>query len=281
MVMKLEVSTNMNKYDELLKKNDKKVKNIITLLLIAFVFIYMYVYVEFDILYFVVNIGSVLKLLWELTFGVIIGLFTDDSLRQYFITIQKPMLETIQMSLIGTFFGAIIGLFMALFSSEVFVPKYVYIPMRFLGSILRAVPTLMYAAIFVVIFGSGAIAGIVAVTIFSFTIIAKMTFENISEIDQAPVEALNATGASKLMVMRYAVIPQISALFVSTVLFTFEINIRASLILGYVGAGGIGENLQSSFQNANYERVGLIIMYTYLVVVIVDLISNAIRRKII
>jgi phosphonate transport system permease protein len=105
-----------------------------------------------------------------------LSLIFPSKILEYFITIQKPMLETIQMSLIGTFFGAIIGLFMALFSSEVFVPKYVYIPMRFLGSILRAVPTLMYAAIFVVIFGSGAIAGIVAVTIFSFTIIAKMTF---------------------------------------------------------------------------------------------------------
>ena len=118
----------------------------------------------------------IIKLLWELTGGVVVNIFTNESLQTYFIKFQQPLLETVQMSLIGTMFGAVLGFVIALLSSEIFVgTKFIYMPFRILGSVLRSIPTLMYAAIFVVLFGSGSVAGIAAVTIFSVTIIASFT----------------------------------------------------------------------------------------------------------
>lgn len=271
-----------NKYDRLLKENDRKLSVVLKITTILLVLISMLYYVNFNLIYFITNLSNASKPLWQMTGGVFVDLFTGTDLRSYFMTIQGPMMETIQMSLLGTLLGAIIGFIFALLSSEIFMPSSIVRNIfRLLGSVLRSVPTLMYAAIFVVIFGSGATGGIMAVTLFSVTIIAKIMYENIDEIDKAPVEALDASGARKIYVIRYAVIPQIMPVYISTILFTFEINVRASLILGYVGAGGIGENLQSSFSNLSYTRVGLIVIYTYIIVVIIDLISNAIRKRLI
>ena len=104
-------------YDKLLKANDSSKKDLFKITTALILIVAMAIYVKFDLLYFFTNIENIAKLMWDLTGGVFVNLFENDSLVKYFIQIQKPMMETIQMSLIGTFFGAILGFILALLSS--------------------------------------------------------------------------------------------------------------------------------------------------------------------
>ncbi len=127
--------------------------------------------------------------------------------------------------------------------------------------------------------GIGEIPGILAISVFSFGIIAKLFYEAIEAIDPGPLEAMTAVGANKIQWIFFGVIPQVLAHYMSFFLYSFEINIRAAAILGYVGAGGIGLFLNNALGFFQYDRVLSIIIYTFIVVLIVDAISNKIREK--
>lgn len=200
----------------------------------------------------------------------------------YFSSITDPMLATIRMAIFGTTFGAIIAIPVALLSSSnvVKIPV-VYHISRFMMNLIRTIPELLLAALFVPIFGIGEIAGILAITVFSFGIIAKLLYEAIEAIDPGPLEAMTAVGANKVQWIFFGVVPQVMAHFMSYFLYSFEINIRAAAILGYVGAGGVGLHLNNALSFFQYDRVLTIIIYTFIVVLIIDTISNRIREKLI
>ncbi|MCJ7841746.1 phosphonate ABC transporter, permease protein PhnE [Lederbergia sp. NSJ-179] len=198
----------------------------------------------------------------------------------YFWSVTDPMLVTIRMAVLGTTFGGIIAIPVALMSSSnvVKVPFF-YQLSRFIMNTIRTIPELLLAALFVPIFGIGEVAGILAITIFSFGIIGKLLYESIEAIDNGPLEAMTAVGANKIQWIFFGVVPQVTAHFMSYFLYSFEINIRAAAILGYVGAGGIGLYLNNALGFFQYDRVLTIIIYTFIVVIIVDGISNRIREK--
>ncbi|MFB7302349.1 phosphonate ABC transporter, permease protein PhnE [Heyndrickxia sporothermodurans] len=198
----------------------------------------------------------------------------------YFKSITEPMLATIRMAVLGTTFGGIVAIPVALLSSSnvVRIPV-VYQIARFIMNLVRTIPELLLAALFVPIFGIGEIPGILAISVFSFGIIAKLFYEAIETIDPGPLEAMTAVGANKIQWIFFGVIPQVIAHYASFFLYSFEINIRAAAILGYVGAGGIGLFLYNALGFFQYDRVLSIIIYTFIVVVIVDAISNKIREK--
>ncbi len=159
----------------------------------------------------------------------------------YFITVTPAMLDTIRIALIGTTFGAIMSVpIMFLCSRNVATPVWLHQTSRILLNILRTVPDLLLAAIFAAILGFTPLAGMVALSIFSIGIIAKLSFEAIENIEQGPLEAMTAVGANKIQWIVFGVVPQILPQFTTYVLYTFEINVRAAAILGLVGAGGIG-----------------------------------------
>ncbi|TCP20853.1 phosphonate transport system permease protein [Scopulibacillus darangshiensis] len=198
----------------------------------------------------------------------------------YFSYITKPMLATIRMAVIGTTFGAIIAIpVILLSSSNVVKHSLIYLPSRFIMNLIRTIPELLLAALFVPIFGIGEIAGIFAITIFSFGVIAKLAYESVEAIDPGPLEAMTAVGANKIQWIFFGVIPQVTAQFMSYFLYSFEINIRAAAILGYVGAGGVGLFLNNTLSFFQYDRTMAIIVYTFIVVIIIDTLSNKIREK--
>lgn len=212
--------------------------------------------------------------IWEL----ITEMFPPDW--SYFSYITKPMLATIRMAVVGTTFGGIVAIPVALLSSSNIakVPVVYYIA-RFIMNLIRTVPELLLAALFVPVFGIGEIAGILAISVFSFGVIAKLFYESIEAIDPGPMEAMTAVGATKIQLIYFGVIPQVIAQFMSYFLYSFEINIRAAAILGYVGAGGVGLFLSNTLSFFQYDRTMAIIIYTLVVVVIIDTISNRIREK--
>jgi phosphonate transport system permease protein len=198
----------------------------------------------------------------------------------YFEKIIEPMMETIRMAVIGTTFGAILAIPLSLFAaSNVVKSKALFYPTRMLLNLIRTVPDLLIAAIFVAIFGLGAIPGIIALSFFSLGLISKLLYETIEAIDKGPLEAMTAVGANKIQWIFYGIVPQISAHFMSYTLYTFEVNVRAAAVLGLVGAGGIGHYYEKTLGFLLYDRVASIIIFTLVIVLIIDYISTKIREK--
>lgn len=141
---------------------------------------------------------------------------------------------------------------------------------------MRTIPDLMLAALFVAIVGIGPFAGVLTLAVFSFGMISKLFYEAVETIDPGP---LQAAGANKIQMIVFAVLPQIFNNFISYFLYTLEINVRSSTVLGYLGAGGIGVYLQRSLDSFNYSQTAIIILAILAVVLIIDGLSNYLQEK--
>lgn len=198
----------------------------------------------------------------------------------YSTIIVEPLLQTIQMAIVGTTFGALIALpFSLLAARNILTIPWLSGIFRFLLNIVRTIPDLMLAALFVAVVGIGPVAGVISISIFSFGMITKLFYESIETIDAGPIEAVTASGGSKLAIIRYAVLPQVTSHFLSYLLYAFEINVRASTILGYIGAGGIGVFLQRSLSQFRYDQTAIIVLAIFIVVLLIDTISNRVRER--
>ncbi|WP_461240534.1 phosphonate ABC transporter, permease protein PhnE [Paucilactobacillus sp. N302-9] len=199
---------------------------------------------------------------------------------EYTSLIISPVLETIQMALIGTTLGTLVAIPLALLAARNIVTNTALRSVvRFILNLVRTLPDLLLAALFVAIVGIGPIAGVFTLAIFSFGMISKLFYEAVETIDDGPLEALRASGANKIQVIVFAVIPQIFNQFLSYFLYTFEINVRASTVLGYLGAGGIGVFLQRSLDEFRYDNTSVIIIAILIIVLVIDGLSNYLREK--
>lgn len=152
---------------------------------------------------------------------------------------------------------------------------------KWILSAVRAFPEIILAILFVVAVGPNAFAGVLAISIGSTGMLGKLYSEVIESIDMGIVESMEATGASKIQVLFYGVIPQVIPEFLSYAIYRFEIDIRASSILGIVGAGGIGTMIIFASMNRNWNEMGLILLAIIIVVTVIDAISSRIRRKLV
>ncbi|WP_282937167.1 phosphonate ABC transporter, permease protein PhnE [Paenibacillus sp. RC67] len=198
----------------------------------------------------------------------------------YLSTVVDPMLETIRMAIIGTVVGSILSIPVSFLAAR----NVTQIPVlsalsRFILNLVRTIPDLMYAGVFAAIVGYGMLAGTIALAFFSFGLVSKLTYESIESIDPGPLEAMTAVGANKLQWINFGVIPQVMAQFAAYVLYTFEVNVRAAAILGFVGAGGIGLILQRTLDRLRYDQAATIILVTLVVVLVIDYISTKLREK--
>ncbi|MFC5449593.1 phosphonate ABC transporter, permease protein PhnE [Paenibacillus aestuarii] len=197
----------------------------------------------------------------------------------FFADIWKPMAETLQMSILGTVIGALFAYPMALLAARnVTTTPWLFYPARLIMNLIRTIPDLLYAALFAVLVGFGPTAGTLALIFFTFGILSKLAFESTEAIDPGPLEAMTAVGANKLKLIRFGVIPQVAPTYLAHLLYTFEVSIRASSILGLVGAGGIGLLLKNTLDLFRYDQACAIVIYTLLVVVIIDLVSTRFRN---
>lgn len=196
--------------------------------------------------------------------------------------VKKPMLDTIIMSVLGTAFGCVIALPISFYLSSNFKLNGTYMAVhRGILSVFRTLPTMIYASMISLVIGTGTLAGTISIAIFTYTICVKMLYEQIETIDMGPYEAMESTGASRVQCMICTAFPQIRGYFWSTVLYCFETNVRSAAILGYVGAGGIGVQINTQLTWRNYANTGLIIFVLVLTVVIIETISREIRKKLV
>lgn len=196
-------------------------------------------------------------------------------------TILVLLRETLQMAIIGTFFGAALSLLIAFGATSTIAPKWLYAVTRLILNALRSIPDLVFGLMFVSAVGLGPFAGILALILGSIGSIAKVFAEAMEAVDKGPVEALTSTGASRRQVIAYGVLPQAAPMLISYTLLLFEGNVRGATILGLVGAGGIGMELTTAMRLYDYGHVFAILISIIVLVTILDRISAVIRDKVI
>lgn len=195
-------------------------------------------------------------------------------------TIVELLIETLQMAIVGTALGAVLSLLVAFGAASNIAPRWLYYPTRWVMNIIRSLPDLVFALMFVSAVGLGPFAGILAMTVGSIGSIGKIFAEAMEAVDTGPVTAMQAVGASRRQVVQYGVLPQAGPLLVSYTLLLFEGNVRGATILGMVGAGGIGLELTTAMRMYDYGHLSAIVLCIIALVTVIDQASAVIRRKI-
>ena len=190
-------------------------------------------------------------------------------------------LKTIEIALIGTAVAAVLALPLGFVSARNVAAPRVFYPARAVLNFFRSVDTLVYALIFVAAVGLGPFPGVLAVVAYTTTSLAKLYSEAIEGIDPGPVDAITATGATRLQILRFGVLPQVLPLFLSYVLYRLATNIRAATVLGFVGAGGIGFYLQTYLRMIDYPAASTVLLVTVAMVMVVDTVSSRVRERLV
>jgi phosphonate transport system permease protein len=194
--------------------------------------------------------------------------------------ILNALFETIQIAFVGTIIGFILSIPAAALALRTAFPSYITAPTRALLALVRTIPALFWAVIFVIAVGLGPLAGTLAVSVYSLGYLSKLYYEAFEAVDQDTIDALRCAGASSLALVRYAVIPEsLNAIF-SQLFFMFEYNVRASTVLGFVGAGGVGFLMINYIETLRYSSLTTIIILTLTVVVAVDYVSGRLRKMV-
>ena len=194
-----------------------------------------------------------------------------------------PLWDTLNIATLGTLMGIAIAVPVALLAARNTTPSLLIArPIALLIIVSsRSINSLIWALLLVSIIGPGILAGIVAIGLRSIGFVAKLLYEAIEEIDETQVEAITATGASRAQVINYAIVPQILPAFAGISVFRWDINIRESTILGLVGAGGIGLQLQASLNILAWPQVTMIFLVILATVVLSEWVSAKVRHAII
>lgn len=194
----------------------------------------------------------------------------------------RLLFDTLLIAWLGTFLGAIGGFCLCFVAAENLTrsrtPRFA--ARRFLEG-CRTVPEIVFALIFVVAFGLGALPGVLAIMIHTIGAMGKLFAEVVENIDMNPVEGATASGASWTQTVRFAVVPQVLPNFASYALLRFEINVRGAAVMGFVGAGGIGQDLVESIRKFHYSDVSAILLIIIATVMVIDLLTERLRHHLI
>lgn len=191
------------------------------------------------------------------------------------------MWESISIAWLGTLFASVAAIPLSFLAAENLVGRPVAWVTRQVFNALRAVPELILAVAFIPIFGLSPTTGVVAIAVGSVGTLGKLCYEVVEGLDPGPIEAADAVGANRLQRLRWGVVPQVMPELTSFALYRFEVNIRASAVLGVVGAGGIGRDLSQYVGFKVWERVGLALIVVIVSTILVDELSGRIRRRIV
>lgn len=220
-------------------------------------------------------------------------LFTNsDNMRQFGAELLRPdftnwklyvakMWLTVQIAIWGTFLAVFLAVPFGLACSRNVSPVWVQQPMRFLMNLLRSIPDLVVGTLFLVAVGLGPFAGVMALTINTGAVLAKLFSEAVESIDRGPIEGVRATGATRLHEIVWGILPQVAPLWTSYALYRFESNSRSATVLGLIGAGGIGQLLFEAMGAFNYRELSTIIIVIIVAVSLIDLLSQAMRSRLV
>lgn len=223
--------------------------------------------------------------------GNISRLFTNSAnMKSFAVDLMQPnfddwelfvskMWETVQIALWGTFLAIFLGVPMGLAAARNIAPVWVVQPIRWIMNALRSIPDLVMGLLFVVAVGLGPLAGVLAITLNTAGVLAKLFSEAVESIDKGPVEGVRATGASKLHEIIWGVLPQVAPLWTSFALYRFESNSRSATVLGLIGAGGIGQVLFDRMNGFDFKAVSAVVIIVVIAVTLIDMLSQAMRKR--
>lgn len=195
-------------------------------------------------------------------------------------SVPRLMVETIAIAWLGTILGAILAIPFAFLASRNITGKTVSFGGSILTTMIRTFPVFVLGLMFVKTVGLGPFAGVLTIGVSSIGMITKLYIEAIEDIDHGILDALDSAGCTTIQKIRYGIIPQLSANFISTAIYRFEINVRNATVLGLVGAGGIGFTLLQAMGNYRWNDASACLWGIVVVVLIVEFISTTLRRKI-
>ena len=195
-------------------------------------------------------------------------------------TFFEQMIITVQIALWGTVLAIVCAVPFGVLSAENIVPYWIYHPTRRLMDACRAINEIVFAMLFVVAVGLGPFAGVLAIWISTTGVLAKLFSEAVEAIDPRPVEGIRATGAGRVQEVIFGVIPQVLPLWISYSLYRFESNVRSATVVGIVGAGGIGVVLWEYIRGFYYAETAAVMIIIIVTVVILDIISQRLRKMV-
>lgn len=253
-------------------KNKNKIKKALYIIMFFIIFIWSSLSIGFNF--------SKLQKGWGGIVDIIFRMFPPDI--SIFKNMIVPTIETIQISIVGTVIAIILSIPLGFLAASNITPNsFFYHVSRFILNFVRAVPDMVFALIFVAAIGLGPFPGTLAIGISSSGMLGKLLADSIENVDQGPIDALQSTGANNIQKIIYGIVPQILPEFISVSLFRWEMNFRASAILGIVGAGGLGFEIITSMRLFNYREMTVILLIILILVALVDTLSNQIRKRII
>ncbi len=199
---------------------------------------------------------------------------------EYLPQLGEKMLQTVEMTLLGTVIAVFISMPIGILAAKNASPHpLIYRAMRDLLSFIRALPELVWALVFVSAVGLGPLPGVMALAFVTVGFMGKFIAESIEVVSPKAIEGLNATGCSHLQSIFYAMLPQAVPDFIGSLLYILDHNLRAAAVLGLVGAGGIGYDMVMSMRLFNYERIFMIAFSIYLLVTLLDRLSDILRQR--
>ncbi len=212
------------------------------LIFIAFIILSIYI-TEFEFMDIVNNFDKFVEIIKKM----LPPIGNSVELKEYFAfssEVFPELITTLQMAIVGSLIGAVLAFPIAVLASNNISSNKISVVIKFVLSLTRTLPVLIYAMILTYVFGLGEFAGVVSIVIFTFGIVTKMLYEIIERTDMGAYEAATASGIGSYNAFNLTILPQIMPSFYSISLYVFEINVRSATILGYVGAGGIGQQLK-------------------------------------
>jgi len=213
--------------------------------------------------------------------GILQNPFADPH-AEYWLTALELMGQSLAMAWVGTVIAAALSFPLGFLAASNIAPRWIVIPVRQLLNAIRAIPdVILVIVVMVPVFGLGPVSGALALGVGSVGTLGKLASEAIEGIQPGPVEAVRASGARPLQVVRWGVVPQVMPEIVAFWLYRFEVNIRAGAILGVVGAGGIGSYIGRAFDARDWDRIGIALLVVVVVTMLVDALSGLARHRVI
>ena len=242
-------------------------------------------------------LGSVAAVVWSARHVEVIPEFLADAPAQstdlfrrmwpfdwalYPKTVHAALIETLHIATLGTLIAIVLAVPLALLAARnITCNRALNMVATFVFVASRSVNSLIWALLFVAVFGPGALAGVLSIALRSVGFVGKLLAEAIEEARPGPIEALAATGAPFASLLAKGYWPQVEPSFWSVAMFRWDINVRESAVLGLVGAGGIGVALEAAMNNLYWDQVGLILAVIFAVVIATEIVTSAIRSRII
>ena len=218
----------------------------------------------------------------EIARGVANGLTHPDTSLLFNLTtegVPYQMLQTVAIAILGTIIGGLLAVPISFLACDKVVPKPVALVFRALILLIRTIPSLVWALMWIRVTGPNAFCGVMTESICSIGMICKMYINAIEDIDMRILESLDATGCNGFQKIRYGILPQILPNFVSTVIYRFDINVKDATTLGIVGAGGIGAALIQCMNASRWSMVGAYLTGMIVLMIFVELFSTKVRAR--